>query len=285
MSPGSSICSYWVEGKPRKKPQPDNLPRPGIKPGPPGFAARRANRYSTALNAPRRLRLHCGRSLRQVARELEVSPSVVSRLRNRHRETARLMFAENHTDWNLNQWQFVLFSDESSVSAHVAGIVTIVKDELKADFDKLKENFANVNTAVAGLRQDVDHFEGKIRALENRQEQTSELLDKNAEENKHTLALMDQLAEENKHILALVDRQAREQKQIIAQEVRRAMEKSTTELRTPYSGSVEPTPPARHSYVKTPKFDGMTCWKIFRRQFEAIAEHNWWTPAEKLLSC
>ncbi|KAJ4433458.1 hypothetical protein ANN_15761 [Periplaneta americana] len=50
MSPGSSICSYWVEGKPRKKPQPGNLPRPGIEPGPPCFAARRANRYSTGVD-------------------------------------------------------------------------------------------------------------------------------------------------------------------------------------------------------------------------------------------
>ncbi|KAJ4434566.1 hypothetical protein ANN_23128 [Periplaneta americana] len=57
MSPGSgvqhrklpSICSYWVEGKPRKKPQPGNLPRPEFEPGPPGFAARRADRYSTYL--------------------------------------------------------------------------------------------------------------------------------------------------------------------------------------------------------------------------------------------
>ncbi|KAJ4445846.1 hypothetical protein ANN_12531 [Periplaneta americana] len=46
-----SICSYWVEGKPRKKPQPGNLPRPGIEPGPPGFAARRASRYSTGVDA------------------------------------------------------------------------------------------------------------------------------------------------------------------------------------------------------------------------------------------
>ncbi|KAJ4443155.1 hypothetical protein ANN_04805 [Periplaneta americana] len=33
-----------VEGKPRKKPQPGNLSRPGFEPGPPGFAARRADR-------------------------------------------------------------------------------------------------------------------------------------------------------------------------------------------------------------------------------------------------
>ncbi|KAJ4442256.1 hypothetical protein ANN_12122 [Periplaneta americana] len=45
-----SICSYWVEGKPRKKPQP-GLPRPGIEPGPPGFAARLADRYSTVPDA------------------------------------------------------------------------------------------------------------------------------------------------------------------------------------------------------------------------------------------
>ncbi|KAJ4429086.1 hypothetical protein ANN_26087 [Periplaneta americana] len=38
---------YWVERKPRKKSQPGNLPRPGFEPGPPGFAARRADRYST----------------------------------------------------------------------------------------------------------------------------------------------------------------------------------------------------------------------------------------------
>ena len=140
------------------------------------------------------LLLRQGQSLRQVARELQVSPSVVSRLRNRHRETgqycrrpgqgrkcktspqddryivlsalrqrtktardlqndlhmasgirvsdqtirnrlrrenirskrpvkkqrltnqhkaARRTFAENYANWNLNQWQSVLFSDES----------------------------------------------------------------------------------------------------------------------------------------------------------------------------
>ncbi|KAJ4450835.1 hypothetical protein ANN_02266, partial [Periplaneta americana] len=45
-----SICSYWLEGKPQKKPQPGNLPRPGIEPGPPSFAATRANRYSTGVD-------------------------------------------------------------------------------------------------------------------------------------------------------------------------------------------------------------------------------------------
>ncbi|KAJ4428965.1 hypothetical protein ANN_25961, partial [Periplaneta americana] len=45
-----SICSYWVEGKPRKKPQPGNLPRPGIEPGPLSFAARCADRYSTGVD-------------------------------------------------------------------------------------------------------------------------------------------------------------------------------------------------------------------------------------------
>ncbi|KAJ4434293.1 hypothetical protein ANN_22845 [Periplaneta americana] len=45
-----SICSYWIEGKPRKKPQPGNLPRPGFEPGPPGFAARSADRYSTGVD-------------------------------------------------------------------------------------------------------------------------------------------------------------------------------------------------------------------------------------------
>ncbi|KAJ4437888.1 hypothetical protein ANN_13827 [Periplaneta americana] len=42
-----SIC--W-EGKPRIKPQPGNLSRPGFEPGPPGFAARRADRYSTGVD-------------------------------------------------------------------------------------------------------------------------------------------------------------------------------------------------------------------------------------------
>ncbi|KAJ4428949.1 hypothetical protein ANN_25945 [Periplaneta americana] len=127
-----------------------------------------------------------------------------------------------------------------SVSAHVDGIVAIVKDELKADLDKLNQNFTTINETVAELRQDVDHFDGKIRALE-RQEETS--------------VLMDQHAVENKHILALVDRQARE--------------KTDNRRGT------------RYYNVKTPKFDGTTSWTIFRRQFETIAEHNGWTPAEK----
>ncbi|XP_069683895.1 adventurous-gliding motility protein Z-like [Periplaneta americana] len=168
-----------------------------------------------------------------------------------------------------------------SVSAHVDGIVAIVKDELKADLDKLNQNFTTINETVAELRQDVDHFDGKIRDLERRQEQTSEVMDKHAEENKHILALMDQHAVENKHILALVDRQAREQKQIIAEEVQRAVERSTSALRTSHSAPAEPSASARHHNVKTPKFDGTTSWTIFRRQFEAIAEHNGWTPAEK----
>ncbi|KAJ4451804.1 hypothetical protein ANN_03278 [Periplaneta americana] len=166
-----------------------------------------------------------------------------------------------------------------SVSAHVDGIVAIVNDELKADLDKLNQNFTTINETVAELRQDVDHFDGKIRDLERRQEQTSEVMYKHAEENKHILALMDQHAVENKHILALVDRQGREYKQIVAEEVRRAMQEAATELRAPYSGPAEPSPSARHYNVKTPKFDGTTSWAIFRRQFEAIAEHNGWTPA------
>ncbi|KAJ4439310.1 hypothetical protein ANN_07432 [Periplaneta americana] len=55
MSPGSSTESYpafariGLREKPRKKPQPGNLPRPGFEPGPPGLAARRADRYSTGV--------------------------------------------------------------------------------------------------------------------------------------------------------------------------------------------------------------------------------------------
>ncbi|KAJ4448137.1 hypothetical protein ANN_10149 [Periplaneta americana] len=54
MSPESSTESYpafariGLRENPGKKPQPGNLPRPGFEPGPPGFAARRADRYSTA---------------------------------------------------------------------------------------------------------------------------------------------------------------------------------------------------------------------------------------------
>jgi hypothetical protein len=33
--------------------------------------------------------------------------------------------------------------------------------------------------------------------------------------------------------------------------------------------------------VKEPKFDGTTSWAVFRRQFETIAEHNYWTIQEK----
>ncbi|KAJ4437665.1 hypothetical protein ANN_17810 [Periplaneta americana] len=46
-----SIGSYWVEGKPWKNPKPGNLARPGFEPGPPGFAARRADRYSTGVDS------------------------------------------------------------------------------------------------------------------------------------------------------------------------------------------------------------------------------------------
>ncbi|KAJ4448741.1 hypothetical protein ANN_00132 [Periplaneta americana] len=48
---GSTVTdTTQVEGKPRKKSQPGNLPRPGIESGPPGFAARRASRYSTGVD-------------------------------------------------------------------------------------------------------------------------------------------------------------------------------------------------------------------------------------------
>ncbi|KAJ4450687.1 hypothetical protein ANN_02116 [Periplaneta americana] len=53
MSPGSSTESYTafahigLRENPGRKPHPGNLPQPGIESGPPGFAARRANLYST----------------------------------------------------------------------------------------------------------------------------------------------------------------------------------------------------------------------------------------------
>ncbi|KAJ4449359.1 hypothetical protein ANN_00757, partial [Periplaneta americana] len=55
MSPGSSTESYPAFAriglrKTPEKPQPGNLPRPGFEPGPPGFAARRADRYSTGVD-------------------------------------------------------------------------------------------------------------------------------------------------------------------------------------------------------------------------------------------
>ncbi|KAJ4426673.1 hypothetical protein ANN_26471 [Periplaneta americana] len=54
MSPGSSTESYPAFARiglreTPEKPQPDNLPRPGFEPGPPGFAARR-DPYSTGVD-------------------------------------------------------------------------------------------------------------------------------------------------------------------------------------------------------------------------------------------
>ncbi|KAJ4437883.1 hypothetical protein ANN_13822 [Periplaneta americana] len=136
--------------------------------------------------------------LRQVARVLEVSPSVVSRLRNRHRETAykscknlqndlyrvfgirfsdqtirnrlrkenirpkrpvrkqlltnehktaRLTFAENHADWNLNHWQSVLLSDESRYR------LTRCDDRLRV-WERPGERFS------VGAIQEIDRFVG-----------------------------------------------------------------------------------------------------------------------------
>ncbi|KAJ4438499.1 hypothetical protein ANN_14444 [Periplaneta americana] len=55
MSPGSTTESYPAfarigSGKTSEKPQSGNLPRPKIESGPPGFAARRANRYFTGVD-------------------------------------------------------------------------------------------------------------------------------------------------------------------------------------------------------------------------------------------
>ncbi|KAJ4441848.1 hypothetical protein ANN_11707 [Periplaneta americana] len=55
MSPGSTTESYPAFARiglreTPEKPQPGNLPRPGFEPGPPGFAARRADRYSTGVD-------------------------------------------------------------------------------------------------------------------------------------------------------------------------------------------------------------------------------------------
>ncbi|KAJ4426941.1 hypothetical protein ANN_26740 [Periplaneta americana] len=56
MSPGSSTESYpafariGLRENP-EKPPPGNLSRPGIEPGPPGFSARRADRYSTGVDS------------------------------------------------------------------------------------------------------------------------------------------------------------------------------------------------------------------------------------------
>ncbi|KAJ4429530.1 hypothetical protein ANN_21699 [Periplaneta americana] len=56
MSPRSSTESYLafahigLRENPGKKPQPGNFPSPGIESGPPGFAARRANHYSTGVD-------------------------------------------------------------------------------------------------------------------------------------------------------------------------------------------------------------------------------------------
>ncbi|KAJ4452315.1 hypothetical protein ANN_03835 [Periplaneta americana] len=57
-----------VEGKPLKKPQPGNLPRPGIEPGPPGFAAKRANRYSTATSTIKPAMLNYDVKLKRLVR-------------------------------------------------------------------------------------------------------------------------------------------------------------------------------------------------------------------------
>ncbi|KAJ4451467.1 hypothetical protein ANN_02929 [Periplaneta americana] len=46
----SGLCEGDNAGE---KLQPDNLPQPGIEPWPPGFAARRANRYSTGVDERR----------------------------------------------------------------------------------------------------------------------------------------------------------------------------------------------------------------------------------------
>ncbi|KAJ4431719.1 hypothetical protein ANN_20321 [Periplaneta americana] len=60
MSPGFSTEGYpvfariWLRENPGKKPQPGNLPLQGFEPGPSGFVARRADRYSTGVDTPSR---------------------------------------------------------------------------------------------------------------------------------------------------------------------------------------------------------------------------------------
>ncbi|KAJ4449198.1 hypothetical protein ANN_00595 [Periplaneta americana] len=44
-----AFARIGLRENPGKKPQAGNLPRPGFEPGPPGFAARRADRYSTGV--------------------------------------------------------------------------------------------------------------------------------------------------------------------------------------------------------------------------------------------
>ncbi|KAJ4431028.1 hypothetical protein ANN_19621 [Periplaneta americana] len=57
LTEAKTMGKTWSEIKElarnRKKPQPGNLPRTGIEPGPSGFAARRANRYSTGVDRRR----------------------------------------------------------------------------------------------------------------------------------------------------------------------------------------------------------------------------------------
>ncbi|KAJ4430951.1 hypothetical protein ANN_19544 [Periplaneta americana] len=46
-----AFAHIGLRKNPGKKPRPGNLPRPGIEPGPPGVAARRADRYSTGVDS------------------------------------------------------------------------------------------------------------------------------------------------------------------------------------------------------------------------------------------
>jgi hypothetical protein len=41
------------------------------------------------------------------------------------------------------------------------------------------------------------------------------------------------------------------------------------------------SPGARTATVKPPKFEGLTSWAVFHRQFEAAAVQNNWMPSEK----
>ncbi|KAJ4426469.1 hypothetical protein ANN_27283 [Periplaneta americana] len=100
MSPGSSTESYpafariGLKENPGKKPQPGNLPQPGFEPGPPGCAARRADRYFTGNELRDKLAKRAARN-----KDLEVCYERIP-----ESEWLRVLQEESMSQWEKD-WQ------------------------------------------------------------------------------------------------------------------------------------------------------------------------------------
>jgi hypothetical protein len=157
------------------------------------------------------------------------------------------------------QLKMEISAEKSELRSEISGLSTDLITKISGMEDR-------IDTRVREVREEL---ETKIEVLCAGQAQWEEKLDR---QNKGVTSMVEQQTQALRNDL----NRARQELEATRRDLENQLAAVERRTRRAAVGGV-----TNASTVKPPKFDGLTSWAIFHRQFEAAATHNNWQPGEK----